>query len=129
MRVDRKAKRLEPVLQVRLPDGLVPLHLRSTPDVVDEDIERSVVALYALDQRPDFVRLQVIDADRNAFAAVAIDQFGRLFDRLRPVHLGLLRARGTASYIDCRARCAEFGGNPPACASRGAGDQCDSSLK
>ena len=53
VRVDGQAQQVQPVLQIRLPHGLVPLHLGRAEDVVDEDVQRALLALDARDKRAD----------------------------------------------------------------------------
>ena len=52
MRVDRQPQHAQAVLQIMLPDRLVPFEqLLAAPDVVDEDVEPALLGADALDQR------------------------------------------------------------------------------
>ena len=51
MRVDAEAKQAQAVLEIMLPDRLVPFEqLLAAPDVVDEDVETALLGADALDQ-------------------------------------------------------------------------------
>ena len=87
VRVDGEAQQVQPVLEVGLPDGGVPLHLGGAQDVVDQHVQRPLLVADALHQRRHLVGDEVVDLDRDAAAARGVDQLGGLLDRLRPVHL------------------------------------------
>ena len=66
------------------------------------------------------VGLEVVDRDRDPAAAGGVDELGGLLDRLRPVVLGPVLARGAPGAVDGRARLAQRDGDaaPGAPASR-----------
>ncbi len=98
-------------------------HRVAAPDVVDQDVQPAPLGLDAGHQGDDFVLLGVIGADRDAHAAVFVDQRRGLLDRLGPTHgRGLARA-GPAGAVDHGPRRAEHAGDAPARAARGAGDE------
>jgi hypothetical protein len=70
MRVHAKTEHAQAVLEVVLPDGLVPLfEILSAPHVVDEDVETALLRADASDQRFDLVRDEMIDLNSDAVAA------------------------------------------------------------
>ena len=67
MRVDAEPQQAQAVVEIMLPDGLVPfLELLAAPDVVDQDVEPTLLGADALDQPADIVGDQMIDLDRDA---------------------------------------------------------------
>ena len=94
MGVDAEPQQAQAVLQIVLPDRLVPLEeLLAAPDVVDQNVEPPLLGPDALDQRPHLGGNQMVDPDRDALAAGFRDQLGRLLDGLRPGVFGRLAAR------------------------------------
>ena len=70
MRVDAEPEQAQAVLEIVLPDRLVPLEqLLAAPDVVDQDVEPALLGADALDQRFDLVGHQMIDRNGDALAA------------------------------------------------------------
>ena len=83
MRVDGEPQQSQPILQIVLPDRLVPLEqVLAAPDVIDQDVEPSAFRPNSGDQRLDLARDQMIDANRNPFAAEFGDQRRGFLDRL-----------------------------------------------
>jgi hypothetical protein len=88
VRVDRKAEDSQSVLQVVLPDRLVPLEqLLPAPDVVHEDVQAPTLGIDALRERFHLIRFEMVDGNRYPKAAGLRHELGRLLDRLRPVVL------------------------------------------
>ena len=130
MRVDAEPQHAQAVLEIVLPDRLVPFEeLLAAPDVVDEDVEAALLGADALDQLPDLVGNEMIDPDGDAGAAGCRDQLRRLLDRFRPRIFGLLLARRPSGDVDRRAGGAQFHRDAAAGAARRAGDQGDLSLQ
>ena len=51
MRIDAEPQHAQAVLEIMLPDGLVPFEqLFAAPDVVDEDVEPALLGADAIDQ-------------------------------------------------------------------------------
>ena len=55
----------KPVFEIALPYGLVPLHLRRAPDIVDEYVESTLFVVDSLDKFFDLFGDRVIDCDRD----------------------------------------------------------------
>lgn len=90
MRVDAEPQQAQAVLQVVIPDWLVPFEqLFPAPDVVDEDVQPALVGADPFDELPDLFRDEMIDPDRNAAAARRRGQLRRLTDRIRAREFGL----------------------------------------
>ncbi len=84
VRVDREAEHPQPVLEVVLPDGRVPLEeLFSAPDVVHEHIETPAFGIDPLDERLDLARLEMVDCHRDPTAPGAPSR-ARRFPRSSP---------------------------------------------
>jgi hypothetical protein len=85
-------------------------------------IDAAIVGADAIGQRRDLRRFEVVDRDRNAFAAEAGNKLRRLFDRLGPIIVRPRRCIGAgaaASRADHRrTRLAQRGGNATAGAAR-----------
>jgi hypothetical protein len=88
VRVDAKTQQMESVVQIGLPYRLVPLHLGQAEDVVDEDVQRALLAIDARDQRADLVGDEMIDSNSDATPSGRIDESGGLLNRFRAIHLG-----------------------------------------
>ncbi|MCY1307878.1 hypothetical protein D9M70_578440 [compost metagenome] len=128
--VDAEAQKPQAVLEIVLPDGLLPLEqVFSAPDVVDEDIEPPLFTADARDQRCDFGRLEMIDLNGNTLAAEAGDDVGRFLDRFGPFVFGLLLTCGAAGHVDGGAGGAEFHSDAAPAAPCRAGNQSDFSFE
>ena len=67
-----------------LPHRNIPLsQLIRSPDVIHQNVQPALLAFDSFDECFNLILVQVIDLDRNRFAALLLDQCGRLFDRLR----------------------------------------------
>ena len=88
-------------------------------------MERALLGVDALDQRRDLVGHEVVDAHRDAAPAGRVDELGGLLDRLGPVHLRALRARGAAGDVDGGAGGAELDRDAPPRGAGRPGDQRD----
>jgi hypothetical protein len=97
-------------------------------DVVDEDIETSVLGADAREDRLDLGGHEMIDAGRDAAAAARGHHRGGLFDGLGPAGVdpgrGMLRG-GPAGAVDGGARLAEHARDAASRTTRGAGDEGD----
>src|SRR5262245_31077407 len=71
----------------------------------------------------------MVDLDGNAAAAGLVDEFGRFLDRLGPIHLGSMDARGAARHIDRGAGRTQLHGDPASRCPGCTGDQRDPTLK
>ena len=90
MRIDAKPQQAQAVLEIMVPDRLVPFEqLLAAPDVVDQDVEAALLGADALDQLADIVGDEVVDRDGNALAAGRRDKLGRLLDGLGSLIFGL----------------------------------------
>ena len=111
VRVDRQAQEAQAAVEVVLPDRRVPLgQLLAAPDVVDQHVEATLLVVDARDEVAHLIGLQVVDRDRDPAAAGGVDELGGLLDRLRPVVLGPVLARGAPGAVDGRARFAQRDG-------------------
>ena len=61
-----------------------------------EDVQGALLVRDAVDERAHLVGDEVVHLDGDAVTAGRVHELGRLFDRLRPVHLRALRPRRTA---------------------------------
>ena len=87
--MDTEAMRMA-VVKIMRPDGLVPLEVLPAPEIIDEDIEATLLGADPFDQLPHLVGNEMIDPDGDAVAA------GRRYERCRL--LDGFRARS-----DCRS--------------------------
>jgi hypothetical protein len=126
VRVDRKAEHPQPVLQVVLPDGRVPLEeLLSAPDVVHEHIETLAFGINPLDERFHLARLQMVDRHCDPIAAGVRHELGGFLDRLRPVVLRTSLGGAAARAVDRRACLSERDRRAPSGSAGRAGDERD----
>jgi hypothetical protein len=85
--VDTDAEHPQAISQIMLPDRRAELRVpAAVEDVIDQNIQPAVIMIDPLNQPPDLLRLQVVDAQRNP-AAGSCDQLTRLLDRLRAADL------------------------------------------
>jgi hypothetical protein len=112
--LDPESQQPQPDVEVGLPDGGVPLHGRGAEDVVDEDVERTLLVLDAPDERRDLVGDEVVDLDGDADAAGGVDQLGGLLDGLGPRHLRGVLPGGSPGDVDGGAGRPELDGDAPA---------------
>jgi hypothetical protein len=109
MRIDAEPQKSKTVLEIVVPDRLVPFEqFLAAPDVADEDVEAAVLGSNALNEPADIVGDQMVDAERDAAAAGRRDQLRRLLDGLGPLIFGGLAADRAARHVDGRAGGAEF---------------------
>ena len=124
VRVDRQVQHAQPVVEVVLPHGRVPLEEQlAAPDVVDQHVQPALLGVDALHERLDLRGLEVIDLDRDPGASGRVDELGGLLDRLRPVVLGASLPRRAAGAVHGRARLAERHRDAAAGAPGGAGHE------
>jgi hypothetical protein len=109
-----------------LPQRLVPLHVPvAAEDVVDEDVQSTLLGVDSPHECGDLVGVLVVDHQGASAATRCADQISGLLDRLGPVDLG--RSRRTAAppgrvHVGAGAR--KLDRNGPAGAS---GRPCDES--
>ena len=90
MRVDREAQNSQPVLQIVLPQRCLPLEQQlPAPDVVDQDVKLAAFGIDPLYKGLDLTSLEMVDRDRDPYAAGGRDELGGLLDRLRAIVLKL----------------------------------------
>ena len=100
--VDTQPQDPQAVGEVVLPDRPIPL-LRSAledlraPDVVDEDVYRTVLAGDTVRKPAHCGGIEVVDLHRDAGATELRDEFGGFLDRFRPVVVGLFVAGHAAA--------------------------------
>jgi hypothetical protein len=71
MRIDAQTQHFQAVFEIVVPDRLVPFEeVLAAPDVVDENVEPRLFMADALDEPLDRGCVEMIDLDRDAFAAV-----------------------------------------------------------
>ena len=130
MRLDAEPQQAQAVLEIMLPDGLVPfLELFSAPDIIDDHIKTALLGSDASDQLLHFLRDQMIDLHRYAGAAGCGHKLRRFFYGFRTGIFGWSLARGASRHINGRPCRAQFDGDPSTRAPRSTGDQGDLSLK
>ena len=87
VRLDAVPQDAEGRVERVLPQRLAPLDERiPAPHVVDQDVEPCVVAADASYERADVVRVGVVAANGDPFAAGGRDELGSVLDCLRAVH-------------------------------------------
>ena len=116
---------MEAELEVGLPHRPAPLVrlVGRAPDVVDEHVQRAVVALDAGDEVAHLRRVEVVARHGDAVAAGGVDELGGLLDRLGAVHLRAPRAGRAAGHVHRRAGGAELDGDAAPRATGRAGDE------
>ncbi len=113
VRVDRQAEHPEAVLEVVLPDRLVPLEQAlAAPDVVDEHVQAAVLGVDAPDELRDLCWLEMVDRDGDPHAPGVADELGGLLDRLGPVVLRAPLPRRAAGAVHDRPCLPERDGRP-----------------
>src|SRR5690606_34472867 len=116
----------KPVLQIMVPDRLVPFEQRlAAPDVVDQNVEAALFGADARDEGAYFIGHEVIGRDGDALAAERGHEFGALFDRLRALVFGGSLPRRPSGDIDGGAGRAEFRRDAAPGAARRPRDQGD----
>src|SRR4029453_2860363 len=93
MRFNRESEYWKPFFEAVLPDWRVPLRRAalqkfSAPDIVDEDVDVTVISLNLIAQAFDLVGLEMIDGDGHADASEGGHELSGLFNRFRAVVLG-----------------------------------------
>jgi len=88
--VNREAEDPEAVIEMVLPDRLVPVcgpafQQLGAPDVVDEDVDAAMFVPNPFAQPAHLFGVEMIDGDRNARAPESRDKLRGLFDRLGTV--------------------------------------------
>jgi hypothetical protein len=79
------AEHAQAVLEIMLPDGLVPfLEILAAPDVIDEDIETTPLGADAVGQLLDLLGDEMIDLNGDAVAAGCGNELGGFLDGFRP---------------------------------------------
>ncbi len=109
--LDRQPEEMQAVVEIRLPDRLVPLDLGRAEDVVDQEVEAAVVGSNPSDQRANLVGHQVIDRDGDPSSARLGHERSGFFDRLRPIHFRALGAGGSAGDVHRRSGGAQLDRN------------------
>ena len=95
------------------PHGNVPLYETiAAPDVVHQNVQTTLLTFDTCDQIFHLCVVQVIDLHGNRSSTFSLDQLRRLFNRLRPVHLGALRLRRPPGAINHRPRRPKLERNP-----------------
>src|SRR5918994_5398656 len=70
MGMNAETEHAQTVLEIMLPDGLVPfLEILSAPHVIDEDVETTLLGADAIDQSFNFLSDEMIHLDGDAIAA------------------------------------------------------------
>ncbi len=124
--LDGQPQQSQPLVEVVLPDGLVPLEeVLAAPDVVDEDVEAVLFPGDPVHERPDLRGVQVVGGVGDAVPAGLGDQPRGLLDGLGPVVLRAAGAGGAPGDVDGGAGRAEFDGDAAPGSPRRPGDQCD----
>ena len=130
MRMNAETEHAQTVLEIMLPDGLVPfLEILAAPEVVDEDVETTLLGADAIDQLRDLVSDEMIDPNGDAVAAGCRNELGRLLDGFRPGIFGLLVTRRPTGHIDRCACRTQLDRDAPTRAARRACDQGDLACK
>ena len=127
MGVHPHAQHANSAVEIVLPQLLVPLGVAvAAEDVVDEDVEASLLLVDPGDELGHLVRLEMVDAERSALSAGGLDQLARLLDRLGTVHVGRpVRSAAASGGVDECACARELDGDRAAGSARRAGDQRD----
>ena len=130
VRMNAETEHAQTVLQIMLPDGLVPfLEVLAAPQVVDEDVETTLLGPDARDQLGNLVRDEMIDLDGDTVAAGCGDELRRFLDGFRPRILGLLLTRRPTRHIDGCTCGSQFDRDAATRAARCACDQGDFSFE
>jgi hypothetical protein len=113
MGVDAEPEQSQTVVEIALPDGLVPLGFAElTPDVVHQDVQRTLLLLDPVDQGPDLLGVQMIHRYGDPVTTGLVDQGRGLLDRLRPVHLRPASLRAAPGHVHGRAGGTELDRDP-----------------
>ena len=117
----------QPALQVVLPQWSVPLGVPvAAEDVVDEDVEPTVLLVDPFDERGDLVGGEMIDAQRGAVSARGLHEVAGVLDGLGPVDLrAALSAAAAAGCVDVGTGAGQLDRDRPPTAARRTGDECD----
>src|SRR4029453_16623824 len=103
--MDPEAKQAQAVREIMLPNRLVPfLEVFSPPEVVDQNVEPTVLGSDRVAQLPPLFRPERVRLYGDSLPAGSRDQLGRFLYGFRAAVLGLLRPRGASGDIDRRAR-------------------------
>jgi hypothetical protein len=128
--LDREAQQPEPVVEVVLPDGALPLEeLLAAPDVVHEHVETALGVRDPVDQGADLRRVEVVGGYGDARTAGLAHQVGGVLDGLGAVVLRAPVPRAAPRHIDGGAGRPELHGDPSPGSSGRSGDQCDLALQ
>ena len=113
------------------PQLLVPLHKWvPTEDVIDEDVQSTVLCLDARHKVIHRRQVQVIDAEGAALPPGRLHQLAGLLDGLRPIHIRWAsHATAAPRRVHKGAGSAELNGDGTSCSAGGAGHQRDLTLE
>src|SRR4051812_31183593 len=134
MRIDRKAKYAQSLVEVVLPNRGFPFcraafeYLRA-PDVVDENVDVAVIFPNPIGERLHLRGIEMVDRYRDAAPAELSDELSRLFDRLGAAVFRSRRARRAPGTDDRRTGFAQRGRDPATRAARRARDDRDAAAQ
>jgi hypothetical protein len=101
--VDGESQDAKAGVEIVLPElGVPPGEVVAAPDVVDEDVEASLVGLDARYERLHLRRVEVVADDRHSLPSSLAGASGRAFDRLGPTHLRWTVLAAAARGVDGR---------------------------
>src|SRR5699024_9770833 len=112
-------------IELGLPERCAPLDVGFSPDVVDEDVETTVVGFDLADHLGDLGRIEVITDVGFGLAAFVGDEGGGVFDRLCASVVGGTPVGRSAGAVDVGAGACEVTGDGAAGSSGGPGDEGD----
>jgi hypothetical protein len=138
--VDHVVQVRETFLEVELPEELSEIGMPELGDIIDEDVEFSLLAPDFLNEVFHLNRVGVIDGDGDALAAAHYDHSGGFIDRFGAVRVierrdffagragNAIRLGAAAGAINGGAGFAQGEGDAAADAAGGAGDEGDAIL-
>ncbi len=132
MGIEPQPEHPQPVVEIVLPHRPAPgvgrsLEHLGAPDVVDQDVDVSVVGLEPPGQHAHLRHVEVVDLHGDAGTAQFRDQFGCFLDGLGPVVVGVAASASAAApgAHHGRTDLAQRRGDAPARATGGPGDHRD----